>query len=315
MSSELQSAVSSIVENNYVTLVILTAVGYDYILTFSEEIEYIWNKPWTRVSILFVLVRYLGLCAVILCVCVVSLNEVIKWLFTAVAMILRVWAIYSQSRIILGILLTLYVLEIVPFMIGSITTSIKLTMVTGQVLDFSFCVTDDGGFPILAEVTDILQFVLSATLCLLVAAQFIRQALQMYTVTKQWQLNRYMNLFAREGILYFLAVFLNVLINLLFFAAKVPLPGWGALPVGILENVPVFALTPRFILSLRALYAREGQGRDIDSEFGFTSVDVRSVGGIAFARADAGQSEEDVLEHDEDIQLVERETQSGVGSA
>ncbi|KAF8452684.1 hypothetical protein L210DRAFT_3519364 [Boletus edulis BED1] len=137
----------------------------------------------------------------------------------------------------------------------------------------------------------------------------------MYTVTKQWQLNRYMNLFAREGILYFLAVFLNVLINLLFFAAKVPLPGWGALPVGILENVPVFALTPRFILSLRALYAREGQGRDIDSEFGFTSVDVRSVGGIAFARADAGQSEEDVLEHDEDIQLVERETQSGVGSA
>ncbi|KAF8452681.1 hypothetical protein L210DRAFT_3519359, partial [Boletus edulis BED1] len=136
-----------------------------------------------------------------------------------------------------------------------------------------------------------------------------------YTVTKQGQFNRYLNLFAREGILYFLAVFLNALINLLFFAAKVPLPVWGALPVGILENVPVFTLTPRFILSLRALYAREGQGRGIDSEFGFTSVDVRSVGGIAFARADAGQSEEDVLEPDEDIQLVERETQSGVGSA
>ncbi|KAF8452685.1 hypothetical protein L210DRAFT_2051569 [Boletus edulis BED1] len=173
MSSELQSAVSSIVENNYVTLVILTAVGYDYILTFSEEIEYIWNKPWTRVSILFVLVGSLSwsLRCHDLCPprefhstwpCRGDLQGKIltiigQWaLFIFIgaadlAMILRVWAIYSQSRIILGILLTLYVLEIVPFMIGSITTSIKLTMVTGQVLDFSFCVTDDGGFPILAE--------------------------------------------------------------------------------------------------------------------------------------------------------------------
>ncbi|KAF8418117.1 hypothetical protein L210DRAFT_3579911 [Boletus edulis BED1] len=137
----------------------------------------------------------------------------------------------------------------------------------------------------------------------------------MYTVTKQWQLDRYMNLFAREGILYFLAVFLYALLNLLFFVANVPLTGWKVLPVGILQNVPVLTLSSRFILSLRALYARDVQGRGIDSEFGFTSVDVRSVGGIAFARADAGQSEEDVLEHDEDIQLVERETQSGVGSA
>ncbi|KAF8452703.1 hypothetical protein L210DRAFT_3639180 [Boletus edulis BED1] len=59
---ELQSAVLSIVENNYITLGILTAIVYDYILTFSDEIEYIWNKPWTRVSGLYILVRYCGLC-------------------------------------------------------------------------------------------------------------------------------------------------------------------------------------------------------------------------------------------------------------
>ncbi|KAI9454594.1 hypothetical protein HD554DRAFT_2150028 [Boletus coccyginus] len=42
-------------------LAVITAVGYDYILTFSNEIEYIWNKPWTWVSMLFVFIRYLGL--------------------------------------------------------------------------------------------------------------------------------------------------------------------------------------------------------------------------------------------------------------
>ncbi|KAN0094509.1 hypothetical protein V8E55_002796, partial [Tylopilus felleus] len=64
MSSELQSIATGIVDNNYVTLVILTAVGYDYILTLWDEIEYIWNKPWSWVSVLFVLVRYFGLCSV-----------------------------------------------------------------------------------------------------------------------------------------------------------------------------------------------------------------------------------------------------------
>ncbi|KAI9570974.1 hypothetical protein HD554DRAFT_2080217 [Boletus coccyginus] len=42
-------------------LAVITAVGYDYILTFSNEIEYIWNKPWTWASMLFVFIRYLGL--------------------------------------------------------------------------------------------------------------------------------------------------------------------------------------------------------------------------------------------------------------
>ncbi|KAN0094507.1 hypothetical protein V8E55_002794 [Tylopilus felleus] len=64
MSSELQSAVTSIVDNNYVTLVILTAIGYDYILTFSDEIEFVWSQSWTSVSFMFVLVRYFGLCSV-----------------------------------------------------------------------------------------------------------------------------------------------------------------------------------------------------------------------------------------------------------
>ncbi|KAF8548553.1 hypothetical protein OG21DRAFT_1516190 [Imleria badia] len=63
-SAPLQSALISLQQNNYLTLSIIAAVGYDYVLTFSNEIEYIWSKPWTWVSTLFILVRYSGLCSI-----------------------------------------------------------------------------------------------------------------------------------------------------------------------------------------------------------------------------------------------------------
>jgi len=64
MSSEpyIQPDFGNIVQNNYITLAVATAVLYDYILTFSRELDYIWCRPWTWVSTLFVVVRYIGLC-------------------------------------------------------------------------------------------------------------------------------------------------------------------------------------------------------------------------------------------------------------
>ncbi|KAF8135139.1 hypothetical protein EV363DRAFT_1322588 [Boletus edulis] len=65
-SSVLQSMLASFRQNDYVTVTILTTVGYDYVLTFSNEVEYIWSKPWTWVSALFVCVRYFGLCNLVI---------------------------------------------------------------------------------------------------------------------------------------------------------------------------------------------------------------------------------------------------------
>ena len=45
---------------------------------------------------------------------------------TAAVMILRVWAMYNWSRIILGVLLSLYALEIVSFIITCVIISTKL---------------------------------------------------------------------------------------------------------------------------------------------------------------------------------------------
>ncbi|KAF8548208.1 hypothetical protein OG21DRAFT_1489594 [Imleria badia] len=61
MSSDLQSALELLRMNDYASVVVITAVIYDYFLTFSRELEYVWHRPWTWVSTLFVMVRYLGL--------------------------------------------------------------------------------------------------------------------------------------------------------------------------------------------------------------------------------------------------------------
>lgn len=77
--------------------------------------------------------------------------------------------------------------------------------------------------------------------------------------------------------------------------------------VGVMKAIPVFILAPRFILSLRQLYARDVQSRrgaDIDTAFGLTSVSIYGDLGSAVVLTDAGQHER--LEQDsEGIPLEE----------
>lgn len=79
-------------------------------------------------------------------------------------------------------------------------------VVVSEVLDFSFCVYDFGpSTPVWIEVRDSLQFALAAVMCLLVTANFIVNLRRMYKATNEWRANHYLNLLAREGMLYFLA--------------------------------------------------------------------------------------------------------------
>ncbi|KAF8119650.1 hypothetical protein EV363DRAFT_1423514 [Boletus edulis] len=76
MSSDVQSTLQLLVLNNCLALAGITAVVYDYVLTFSREVssllyfrfmlimykvEFVWGRPWSWVSTMFVVVRYIGL--------------------------------------------------------------------------------------------------------------------------------------------------------------------------------------------------------------------------------------------------------------
>ena len=73
---------------------------------------------------------------------------------------------------------------------------------TIQILDFSFCVVEPTSV-IWTKAATISEITHATAMCMLALVQFVKQSLQMYRATKQWQINRYMGLLVRQGILYF----------------------------------------------------------------------------------------------------------------
>ncbi|KAG9309449.1 hypothetical protein JVU11DRAFT_10418 [Chiua virens] len=298
MSSIAQS-VQAIKLTDYATIAVLTAVGYDYVLTLPSEINHIWSKPWTRISTLFMLVRYCGLYDLAMCALLGSsfipgpprvcqiLNIIHQWtcmLFLVAAdfvMILRAWAMYNRSTVVLSTLLALLFAEAVTLIVDSAVYSYPrhMPMATVQILDYSYCAVELKP-RIWGQVTDVMQITFATVLCTFALVQFIKQSLQSHRETKQWQLNRYMTLLVKQGMIYFFAIFLVNLIDVLNTSGKLPLAGSQITLSYIPAYVALFSLTPRFIISVRELHThtvRGGRAVGIDTGFGFSAISSSDV--------------------------------------
>ena len=274
----------------------------------------------------------------------------------AVVMILRVYALFNRSRVILRALLVMYAMEIIIFIVYC-SLSVKSNYAQGKhqtestdpfpplrysvivfvvppILDISAC-----SFTIITQtlfiVMAISQFILSVMLFVLVVTQFLRGAFQMHRATQKWEFNRYVNLLIREGLLYFLvyvepvfpartmihnmpirSVF-NNLVNLLGnFRVQTAVVGWSSQLLFVIANVPLYILTPRFVLNIRELYMLDSQGRlqrDIDTGFGLSSgaghgVGISTtIGTIAFAQPSGSREPDD----GDGIVVVDRAESSG----
>ncbi|KAJ3557048.1 hypothetical protein NM688_g1684 [Phlebia brevispora] len=105
------------------------ALVYDYFLTLSDEIAYMWRGRWTAPKILFCIARYWTLINVILfqiswmtTACVLVSCAVFYWWFTyastvnhtavGLILILRIYAIYDCNRKLLYTLIVLFALTV-----------------------------------------------------------------------------------------------------------------------------------------------------------------------------------------------------------
>ncbi|KAG9311416.1 hypothetical protein JVU11DRAFT_8528 [Chiua virens] len=240
-------------------------------------------------------------------------------------MILRVWAIYDKSRLILGILLVLFFVEVVSTVaFSAFNSNPKGSMwVTSQILEYSYCTIAVAATTLkeitLGQMAFAAQTFFSVMLCMLATIHFVKESLQMYRVTKQWQLNRYINLLVKQGIVYFFAFLLLDVITMLYM--------WGHLPINngqYLLLVPVYILPPRFIISIRNLHEHDVQcrrGGGIDSGFGLSTLSVSGRGDarspIAVANRVENEATENIeadVEQDEgmvNIRMVPRDVESG----
>ena len=74
-----------------------------------------------------------------------------------------------------------------------------------RTLDLSVCVFESGTPIWVVNAVDIVQITLGVLMCLLVVIRFVRESLQLYKITKRFELGGYMNILTRDGLLYFLA--------------------------------------------------------------------------------------------------------------
>ncbi|KAF8428904.1 hypothetical protein L210DRAFT_3563668 [Boletus edulis BED1] len=190
MSSDLQSLLEQVVLNNYLTLVVITAVVYDYVLTFSREC-----KPWTRVSAMFVVIRYIGLCWVVTSA---LRNTFVPGPLETLVMILRVYALWNRSKAILYILLFIFLVQTIINIVYTgiyVNPNTHLSVTVVRVFDISFCnVSFVNGPPtrgFFIAVVVLPGLLLAATLFIFAVFQTVKQSVELYKATKQWQPNRY----------------------------------------------------------------------------------------------------------------------------
>jgi hypothetical protein len=144
-------------------------------------------------------------------------------------MILRICAMYNRSRRILAILLVIYI----PTLVLSITSAAYSTgqklYLSGNVqvnrrlpahstslsaptlpsvlavADVKICVMATNDMAHVVTYAIVARLVIGTLLCILAVAKFVRQSLEIHKALKQWRSDRYMKLFVRESILYFIA--------------------------------------------------------------------------------------------------------------
>ncbi|KAF8125321.1 hypothetical protein EV363DRAFT_638327 [Boletus edulis] len=326
MSSDLPSVLKLLQLNNYTSVVIVTAVTYDYFLTLSREIDYVWCKPWTWISTMFVLVRYVGLCWAILSgligstfvpgPMIVSTASflAIYWTFPIfliaadLVMVMRVYAMWNQSKWILSFLLLICVPQtIASFILAGIyyNPNTYFSATIDQVYTFSFC---NGFIKIPSSLllgVAIPRFVLSAVLLILAVISTLKESLELYKATKLWQPNQYMQRLLRDGILYFLV---NMLYNTHDIITTVVTTN-ATLPIYLatFSYIAICPLVPRFIISVRELYDQlRNRSWGVDTGFGvFSQPSQDAAIAVSFTDVmpDQDQTMVGVMDEAEVIQL------------
>ncbi|KAG2061969.1 hypothetical protein BDR06DRAFT_946030 [Suillus hirtellus] len=53
--------------NNNITVAIITLISYDYMLQFEKEVTFVWQRQWSVMIYLYLVVRYFGIVLAMIC--------------------------------------------------------------------------------------------------------------------------------------------------------------------------------------------------------------------------------------------------------
>ncbi|KIJ59732.1 hypothetical protein HYDPIDRAFT_118238 [Hydnomerulius pinastri MD-312] len=275
MAASLQTALQGLQFTDYCSVATITTISYDYLLTFGREVELVWRRPWSLMSSLYVIIRYLGVVLAItdaIWGSIIYMPELVRlcidtfkftnWgsyaymLALEATMILRIFAMYNQSRRLLYFLLGLFfpvvVVELVLTVLyfgprnGMYVTDIPLPGM--QICSGNFSLS-----PLLYVYFSIPGIVFDGILALFAVARLVQHTIDMKRDLGGWKMNVCMRMLARDSILYFMGNLIYRSFNLIPLTNLPPL--YKTLAQAFCSIEP-FVLPPRLVISFREYHAQ-----------------------------------------------------------
>ncbi|KAF9231085.1 hypothetical protein BU15DRAFT_82843 [Melanogaster broomeanus] len=189
----------------------------------------------------------------------------------AVVMLLRVYAMYNRSRIMLSILILVYIPAtaihlVLTGIVNNPNTHLSVTAM--ELINTKSCAFAYSDGTYLLTYINVSRTVISVVLCVLAVSQFLRHSWERRRALGRWQTNRYMKLLVQESILYFVVdVLYNVVALILGTSTLLTV---GEQIFGGSSTVAPYILAPRLIISVREVHSKI-IGEDMDGGFGLQS--------------------------------------------
>ncbi|KAG2126647.1 hypothetical protein BD769DRAFT_1776014 [Suillus cothurnatus] len=245
-------------------------VVYDWVLTLGQEIELIWKQRWSLMTVLYLVIRYIGILYPVMSILgndmYYAMNgiNIVIFAMLGVIMIFRLYAMYQGSR---GILIFLVIIFLAVNIACGVITTIALKHLVGEELILS------GTYMCSYEFEDDIQLLTSMIWMLNTVWEALALCLSVWISVKHFRDRRRLSpstgstigdcftVLIKSHVLYF-ASFVGVsclqlsslstkLTNSNFVVAQI-LPG----ALKIFLGVEMFVLGPHLILSIREYHAK-----------------------------------------------------------
>lgn len=251
--TQLASFAVTLNASKYFQLASFVMLIYDHMLTFDQEIERIWKRPPSGATVLFLINRYLTPLQFIIilnafhdpqwtqeaCSQFVVFEGASTVALIAVCqllMILRLYALYARSRIVITFLITLWAAQIAVSAAG-LREGFPVPLPPG----FIGCIFTGTSkfFPALWVAPLIVDSVI-----------FLMTLLRSKAYTRRSHRTPTLHVFVRDGTVYFLIIFMANLMNtLIYFIAPDAIKPIGA----SFSQLITAAMVSRLVLNLRSL--------------------------------------------------------------
>ncbi|KAF8840843.1 hypothetical protein BDN67DRAFT_968027 [Paxillus ammoniavirescens] len=223
---------------------------YDHFLTLDQEVEHIWNKPWTSSSILYIILRYPGSAFVFLGKAFVYIQGwpvcVTGWLVQFILQ-MRLYALYNKSKKLVVFTGAIYLAEIIAM--SGILLKIELAVeITNQPLPGIYICTAQKtpsamySFWIPPLVLESVLFSLSIWIGVKRSREYLKPAII------KGNGMRLVNVIIMGNVVYFFGVLLSYIVN--FAIWKALGPEWVEIPEGFPQAAAIIAGC-RLILHVR----------------------------------------------------------------